>query len=48
MLWLTALETVIVGVLDTLVGIAGGDAVLSWMAATTIADVMGRGRAEDP
>jgi putative ABC transport system permease protein len=39
-LGLTSLETVIIGVLGTLVGIAGGYGVLSWMAATTIADVM--------
>lgn len=39
-LGLTALETVLVGILGTAGGIAGGYGVLNWMAATTIADVM--------
>lgn len=39
-LGLTAVETVLVGVLGTLLGIAGGYGVLRWMTATTIAEVM--------
>lgn len=39
-LGLTAVETVVVGALGTLVGIGGGYLVLRWMAATTISEVM--------
>lgn len=37
---MTAVETVIVGALGTLAGIAGGFLVLRWMAATTISEVL--------
>ena len=39
-LGLTALETLLVGALGTMIGIAGGYGVLRWMSATTIAEVM--------
>ncbi|MET0524501.1 MAG: ABC transporter permease [Nocardioides sp.] len=39
-LGLTGLETVLVGALGTMIGIAGGYGVLRWMSATTIAEVM--------
>ena len=37
---MTAVETVVVGALGSVVGIGGGYVVLRWMAATTISDVM--------
>ena len=39
-LGMTAVETVVVGALGTLVGIGGGFLVLRWMAATTISEVL--------
>ena len=39
-LGMTAVETVVVGALATLVGIGGGFLVLRWMAATTISEVL--------